>query len=135
MSQETTLNLINKITYSRPDVVKYYQDTESLHKAEAVLFEKLTPTIKDSKILDIGIGGGRTTNYLLRISEDYTGVDYVPQFAAETKEKYPNARVLCGDATNLVEFENNTYDFVLFSYNGIDSMTHKQRLLDRKSVV
>lgn len=129
MNQEGTLNLINKSTYSRPEVVKYYQNNETLLKAEDVLLQKLTPAIKNSKILDIGIGGGRTTHHLLQISDEYTGVDYVPQFAEETQEKYPAAKILCCDATNLVEFVNETYDFVLFSYNGIDSISHEQRLL------
>lgn len=129
MDHEVALNIINKTTYSRPDVIKYYSNTESLLKAEDVLLKKLAPTIKDSRILDIGIGGGRTTNYLLKISEDYTGVDYVQQFAEETQEKYPEANILCRDATNMAEFESETYDFVLFSYNGIDSISHAQRLL------
>ena len=134
MEQQISLNLINKTTYSRADVVKYYQNTEVLLKAEEILFEKLSATIKNSKILDIGIGGGRTTKYLLPISPDYTGVDYVPQFAAETAKKYPSAKILCSDATNLKEFEPETFDFVLFSYNGLDSISNEQRLLVFKEV-
>ena len=129
MEQQLSLNLINKTTYSRADVVKYYQNTERLLKAEEVLFEKLSPIIKNSKILDIGIGGGRTTKYLLPISRDYTGVDYVPQFAEETAKKYPDAKILCSDATNLKEFADETFDFVLFSYNGLDSISNEQRLM------
>ena len=129
MEQQLSLNLINKTTYSRADVVKYYQNTERLLKAEEVLFEKLSPIIKNSKILDIGIGGGRTTKYLLPISRDYTGVDYVPQFAEETANKYPDAKILCSDATNLKEFADETFDFVLFSYNGLDSISNEQRLM------
>ena len=110
-------------------MVKYYQNTERLLKAEEVLFEKLSPIIKNSKILDIGIGGGRTTKYLLPISRDYTGVDYVPQFAEETAKKYPDAKILCSDATNLKEFADETFDFVLFSYNGLDSISNEQRLM------
>ena len=129
MEQQISLNIINKTTYSRADVVKYYQNTERLLKAEEVLFEKLSPIIKNSKILDIGIGGGRTTKYLLPISRDYTGVDYVPQFAEETAKKYPDAKILCSDATNLKEFADETFDFVLFSYNGLDSISNEQRLM------
>jgi len=128
MQTEFSSNVVNKTTYARADVIKYYQAVEMLLEAEKVLFEKLFPTIKDKKILDIGIGGGRTTKYLLQISRDYTGIDYVAEFAEKTAEKYPDANIFCADATDLKEFENETFDFVLFSYNGIDSISNEDRL-------
>ncbi len=134
MEQQLALNFINKATYARADVVKFYQNTEVLLKAEEVLFEKLSSKIRNSKMLDIGIGGGRTTKYLLPLSPDYVGVDYVPQFAEETAKKYPSANIFCGDATNLKEFDAETFDFVLFSYNGLDSISNEQRLLVFKEV-
>ena len=73
--QISQVNQVNKATYERADVVKFYQNANLLFKSEEVLFKKLSPTIKNAKILDIGVGGGRTTKYLLSISRDYTGVD------------------------------------------------------------
>jgi ubiquinone/menaquinone biosynthesis C-methylase UbiE len=108
-------------------VLEYFQSIDKLFQAEKVLFEKLSPAIKDKKILDIGIGGGRTTKYLLEISRDYTGIDYVAEFAEKTAEKYPDANVFCGDATDLKELENETFDFVLFSYNGLDCISSGDR--------
>ena len=92
------------------------------------------PTIKDSKILELGVGGGRLTKYLLQISKDYTGVDYVAKFAEETGKKYPNAKILCGDARNLKDFGDQTFDFVLFSYNGIDYVSNEDRLKALKEI-
>ncbi len=129
MEQQLSLNLLNKTAYERDDVIKYYREVGDLLDAEIVLFDKLYPVIKDSKLLDIGIGGGRTTKHLLEISDDYTGVDYVAKFAEETGKRYPAAKILCRDATNLYDFADETYDFVLFSYNGIDSISNEQRLL------
>lgn len=118
---------INKTTYARPDVLKYYHGVDALFKTERMLFDKLYPKIKDSKILDIGVGGGRTTSYLMDISPDYTGVDYVAEFAEQTAIKYPEARILWADATDLKEFESDSFDFVLFSYNGLDSISNQDR--------
>ena len=98
------------------------------------MFEKLSPTIKDSKILDIGVGGGRTTKYLLPISRDYTGIDYVAQYAEETGEKYPDAKILCGDARDLKDFKDETFDFVLFSFNGLDCISGEDRLTALKEI-
>ncbi len=128
MENQLSLNLVNKTTYARADVQEYFQSIEDLFEAEKVLFDKLRPVIKDSKILDIGIGGGRTTKFLLEISSDYTGVDYVSEFAEATSKNYPDAKILCGDATDMKEFDNETFDFALFSYNGIDSVSHEDRL-------
>lgn len=128
MNRELSLDIINRTTFEREDVVKYYRKVETFLDAERVLLSKLLPEIKDLKILDIGIGGGRTTPHLLQISSDYTGIDYVPQLAEETAKKYPEAKILCADATNLREFGDETFDFVLFSYNGLDCMSHEGRL-------
>lgn len=127
MELDLSLNEINWSTYARSDVIKYYRDVDGLLPVEEALFNMLAPQIKNSKILDLGIGGGRTTKHLLKITDDYTGVDYVPQFAEETARKYPTAKILCGDATDLKEFQNEVFDFVLFSFNGIDSLTHADR--------
>lgn len=134
MEQQLSLNLLNKATYEREDVIKYYRSVDALLEAEKVLFGKLRHSIGSSQILDIGIGGGRTTKHLLEISENYTGVDYVERFTEETAKKYPAAKVLCRDAANLYDLEDDTYGFVLFSYNGIDSISHRHRLQVLKEV-
>ena len=126
--EELSLNSLNKTAYERDGVIKYYREAGALLDAERVLFDKLYPVIKDSKILDIGIGGGRTTKYLLEISDDYTGVDYVQGFVDETAKRYPKARVFCGDARDLHQFADESFDFLLFSYNGLDCVAHDGRL-------
>ncbi|MGH9947526.1 MAG: class I SAM-dependent methyltransferase [Pyrinomonadaceae bacterium] len=134
METQSSPNAINRGTYEQPDVRAYYQALATLFECEKVLFAKLSPAITDSKILDIGVGGGRTTKYLLEISRDYTGVDYVAQFAEETSKKYPNAKILCSDARDLKEFGDQTFDFVLFSYNGLDYVSNEDRLKALKEI-
>lgn len=134
MKAQILPNLANKETYARADVVDYYQNLETLFQTEEILFEKLLLEIKNSKILDLGVGGGRTTNYLLQITDDYVGIDYVSQVAEETGEKYPNAKILCCDARNLETFEDETFDFILFSYNGIDYVSNEDRLKALKEI-
>ena len=128
METQVLPNRVNQTAFARADVVEYFQNLETLFETEKVLFEKLRPVIKDKKLLDLGIGGGRTTRYLLQISGDYIRVDYVAEFAEETARKYPNVKILCGDARNLKEFENQSFDFVLFSFNGLDCVSHDDRL-------
>jgi SAM-dependent methyltransferase len=128
MSRESVLDAVNKKIYARPDVVTGYAHLDHLLKPEEVLLEKLLPRIKDKKILDIGIGGGRTTKFLLEISRDYTGIDYTPECVEVVREKYRGANVLCCDARDLTRFGDDTFDFVLFSFNSLDYIPHEDRI-------
>lgn len=122
------LDDINKRCYARAKVVDCYDKVDFIYKTEAVILERLLPVIKDKKLLDIGIGGGRTTKFLLEISRDYTGIDYIPASIETAKRKYPDANLLCCDARDLGVFPNDSFAFVLFSFNGIDYVVHEGRV-------
>ena len=126
--QSDILDAVNKRTYASSKVVRWYDQLDFIHKPEAVILENLLPTIKGKKLLDIGIGGGRTTRFLLEISKDYTGIDYTPACVEVAKTKYPSANISCKDARDLSAFANDGFDFVLFALNGIDYVTHDDRL-------
>lgn len=124
----TNLDVLNRSTYRRDDVVTFYKDVNALLPAERVILDELANEFAGKKILDIGVGGGRTTPFLLDISEDYTAIDYAEEMAKGTAAKYPNAKVLQMDATNMSEFEDSSFDFVTFTYNGLDSVSHESRI-------
>jgi SAM-dependent methyltransferase len=126
--QEDILDRVNRRTYASAKVVAWYDDLDFIHQPEAVILQKLTPFIKDKKLLDIGIGGGRTTKFLLEISKNYTGIDYTPQCVQVVKCKYPEANILCCDARDLSAFDDESFDFVLFSFNSIDYVAHEDRI-------
>ncbi len=134
MNEQSPAGSVNQKTYAKAKVLDYYDGLNELFPAEKVLFEKLSAKIENLKILDIGGGGGRTTKYLLPLSSDYTGVDYVPEFVERVKTKYEGGNFLCGDARDLKEFADKTFDFVLFSYNGIDAVSHEDRLKILKEI-
>ncbi len=134
MNEQSLVDSVNQKTYAKAKVLDYYDGLEELFPAEKVLFEKLSAKIENSKILDIGVGGGRTTKYLLPLSSDYTGVDYVPQFVERVKRKYESGNFLCSDARDLKEFADENFDLVLFSYNGIDYVSHEDRLKILKEI-
>ncbi len=122
------LDAVNRRTYASAEVVNWYDELDFIYKPEVVILQKLTPLIKDKKLLDLGIGGGRTTRLLLKLSSDYTGIDYTPAAVKVVKSKYPGANVLCADARDLSAFEDADFEFVLFSLNGIDYVDHQDRL-------
>lgn len=128
MESQKVLDLVNKKTYARADVVKHYENLDMLLKPERILLERLAPAISGKKILDIAIGAGRTTKYLLQISKDYTGIDYTPEFVEVAKSRFKEATILCCDARDLTPFGGQTFDFVLFAFNGIDYVPHEDRI-------
>src|ERR1041385_469458 len=88
----------NMAAYARTGTVDWYRDFEFILKPEAVILEALGPTIRGKKLLDIGIGGGRTTRFLLEISSDYTGIDYTADCITAARQRFPNANLQCCDA-------------------------------------
>ncbi len=79
----------------------------------------------NSKILDLGCGVGRTTVPLSKNFE-VIGVDIAENLINLAKKKNPEIDYRIMDAVNL-KFPKNTFDIVLFSYNGLDYIYPKNR--------
>ncbi len=76
-------------------------------------------------ILDVGVGGGRTTDFLLDKAARYVGVDYsstMIEACQKRFEGFENAKFLVRDARNLEIFEDSEFDLVVFSFNGLDNL-------------
>src|SRR2546430_13212490 len=98
MTEASALDQINKQAYSATSVVDCYRDFDFLLKPEEVLLQKIRPEIEGRRLLDIGIGSGRTTKHLLEISSDYTGIDYIAECAEVAQTNFPRARILYATA-------------------------------------
>jgi SAM-dependent methyltransferase len=116
----------NQQTYQRKGVVDSYVGG-GLMRGEKVLLEVLESDITGRRILDIGVGAGRTTPPLLAISSDYTAIDYSQAFVDLLKQRSGLERVYCMDARDMSRFVSGSFDFVLFSYNGIDYVDRSGR--------
>ena len=69
-------------------------------------------------MLDIGVGGGRTTYYFANLFKKYIGVDIADNYFEILSKKFPNYKFIMKDIL-ICEFSEK-FDFVLFSHNGID---------------
>ena len=110
----------NLRTYNERDVVNWYDHRAGLLPAEARVLNQYKQLVSDAHILDIGIGGGRTTSYLVGNCRRYTGIDYSEQLVKLCATKFPGVDISQKDARHLSGIDDNIFDFVLFSFNGID---------------
>ena len=124
----------NKEAYEREDVVEVYKNAFYLDKAELVLLCKLEDKLKSIKMLDIGVGGGRTTYFFASRVASYTGIDYSESMIKACKERFPKERFLVCDVRNMDIFDDNYFDLILFSFNGLDSLSHEDRLKALKEI-
>ncbi len=114
------MNDSNLNTYNSYEVINWYKNLGGITPVENYFFESNKDLLSKAFVLDIGIGGGRTTDYLIDKCANYTGIDYSQGFVDVVKKKYPKADILNADARNLQNFEAKKFDIVNFSFNGID---------------
>ena len=110
----------NLESYGSSRVLNWYKQLNTLIAVEKKVFEDHRYLLNKGQVLDIGIGGGRTTAFLLERCSSYTGVDYSAGFIKIVREKFPGKDLRVMDARDLSAFSDNTFDFVNFSFNGID---------------
>jgi SAM-dependent methyltransferase len=129
MSAASVMDAINQRAYDGHVAIHPFRRTEGLFPAERVVLEKIADELRDRRLLDLGVGGGRTTTALLRISQDYTGIDYSARLVDFVKRRTGVRTIYQADARDMRGlFKDENFDFVLFSFNGIDYVSHNGRL-------
>jgi SAM-dependent methyltransferase len=104
--------------YNAPAVADYYAALNYLTPCERLLFDAyLRPGMA---ILDLGVGGGRTTAYLSSIAARYVGVDYAPEMVAVCRKKFPQLEFETESASDLSRFATSSFDAVVMAFNAID---------------
>jgi SAM-dependent methyltransferase len=115
----------SRIAYGRE--VAEYGRAQGLQQPEREILARHAPRIRGGRILDLGVGAGRTTPHLLAISDRYVGVDNSAEMVAFAAARFPSTEMLVGDARDL-PFADGAFDLVFFSFNGIDHGDHAERL-------
>ena len=110
----------NLRTYGTSEVASYYAALNYLTPCERLLFQSYIKP--EMSVLDLGVGGGRTTAYLSRTASCYVGIDYSEAMVQACKKKFPSLDFRLADASDLSLFEDESFDAIVFSFNGIDSV-------------
>ena len=120
---------LNKEFYLNQTAASWYATKEFVLPEEQAFLRDFGAELKGAAILDIGIGAGRSTRFLLPLSANYIGVDYSPDMVREAAAHFPGTRMEVCDARDLSAYGAGSFDFVMFSFNGMDCLSHEGRLL------
>lgn len=118
--------------YSRADIACHYL-TSVLQPAEALLLQAITARAGEVSVLDLGVGAGRTSFFLLPFARTYLGLDISPRMIDLCRERFrdfasgADFAFQIGDASVLDTCADGFFDVVLFSCNGIDCLAPDRR--------
>jgi len=120
----------NQRTYATPSIVRHYAALSELQPAEQTILDRLREPLLGMQMLDIGVGGGRTTLHFAAAVSGYIGIDASAEMITACQQRFAaqGKSFACCDVRAMSQFEENSFDFILFSFNGIDYMSHTDRL-------
>ena len=102
--------------------------SEGLNSQERAALELAVAGRRGLRVLDLGVGAGRTVTPLLELASTYVGVDYIQEMVDRCRERFPGVRFERMDARSLTDFRDGEFDLVFFSCNGISMVNHEGRL-------
>lgn len=117
----------NRATYGRPEAVGFYAGYTGLQPPEEAWLAEHRDELARARLLDLGVGGGRTAVVLAPLVGHYVGVDYAPELVEAARRRCPGVDLRVGDARALAGLDDASFDVVLFSFNGIDTVGHDDR--------
>ncbi len=115
----------NLQVFSAPEVASHYAALDYLTPCECFLFD--TCIQPGMAILDVGVGGGRTTTYLSRDASRYVAVDYSKEMIGKCRSKFPDLEFMETDASDLSVFPDASFDAVVIAFNGLDYVVPKEK--------
>jgi len=128
MPDTTLIDSLNRSTM-RSAVPEYAGIAhEALSPAEAEAIAAIVDKVKNGRILDIGIGAGRTVEPLRAVSKNYVGVDYVAEMVNYCRERFSDVHFELADARSMPQFADQSFDLIVFACNGISMVDQAGRL-------
>ena len=112
--------------FRRSDVVAEYGRLNRLLPSESLILESWRPLLSKSRMLDVGVGAGRTAFHFAPLAASYVGIDVAEEMIAACRRRFEHFEVQATfktvDVRNLIDFEDSEFDVVLFSFNGLDTV-------------
>lgn len=114
---------INICTFGSSKSLAHYTRFEFFDIEKKLVKKYFKP---DKIILDLGCAIGRTSVPLAKQGLKVIAVDIVPEMINVAKKLHPDIDFRVMDAANL-QFSDNKFDYIFFSFNGLDYLYPKKR--------
>lgn len=122
------MDAVNRQAWQQPDTVRIYRRLQGYtDPGEQAAIDYVAGEARTLALLDIGVGGGRTTPLLKAISTDYVGIDYTEAMVQACRRQHPCTRIEHMDARDLSRFADGQFALAMFSFNGIDAIDYADR--------
>jgi SAM-dependent methyltransferase len=119
---------INRGTWSTASARRGLGRRTGFLPGEQVPFERVRDRLARRPVLELGVGVGRTIGFTSPLTDDYRAIDYVPEMVATCRGMFPDLDIALGDARDLEGFPSGHFGLVTFAWNGIDAVSHTDRL-------
>lgn len=132
-----TAEIANQLVFRDAKVVReYFQDY--LEAPERMIVDRFDERLSSMNMLDIGVGCGRTTAHFAPRVAGYVGVDYAREMIAACENRFrhhpESVRFKICDMRSLEPFADDSFEFVLISYNTISTVSHEDRMQTLREV-
>jgi SAM-dependent methyltransferase len=124
---------LNRAVYSAPGVSEHYRHS-LLDKVEAVALLRYQPSFAGRSVLDLGVGTGRTIDFLRPLASHYVCLDYSQEMVDFVRSTRPAVEVHFADMRDLSVWAARTFDFVFGTNNVLDALSHDDRLKTLREV-
>ena len=122
------MDAVNRQAWQQPDTVRIYRRLKGYtDPGEQAAIDYVASQARALPLLDMGVGGGRTTPLLKAISTDYVGIDYTEAMVQACRRQHPGTRIEHMDARDLSRFTDGQFALAMFSFNGIDAIDYADR--------
>jgi len=79
------------------------------------------------RILELGVGAGRVSGYLIDLGESFHGIDISPRMVEHCRARYPGGTFETRDLRELDVFGDGSFDLVFAGYNVLDIVGDDER--------
>jgi SAM-dependent methyltransferase len=116
---------VNARVWAAGNFVRHYEGRE-LRPPEVMLLVRHRPLF-EHRVLELGVGAGRVSGYLIDLAQSFHGIDISPRMVEYCRARYPAGTFEVRDLRHLDAFETGSFDLVFAGYNLLDVLDDVER--------
>jgi SAM-dependent methyltransferase len=128
LSRSSLQDEINSRIYHAHGVTNAYRSKLLLDRPETMALLRYQPGFFGRRVLDIGIGTGRTAGFLHPLARRYVCIDYSQEMVDHVRKALPGVEVHLADMRDLSRWGAAEFDFIFAPNNVFDAVSHEDRL-------